>query len=230
MVSHGPNGFGAYTIGGTRNTMPAPTTSDESSNARANAVSFVTYYRRDPTTDDAATGGAIDDVVLLVTADELLRLLFKDGSLSSPAAQVSAEMQKIKLALIGYAMANEANQGTSNCSGGGSLKCKNLPYADSDTDGSQNSGTTSGTVPYNDLGISAADGTDPWGVRYRYTVNATAAMSASGNGISSTQPSANTILITLTSYGPNRLLGTDDITVTVSAAEVRTFIGTTVLP
>ncbi len=233
VVSHGPNGFGAYTIGGTRNTMPAPTTSDESSNARANATSLVTYYRRDLTTDDAATGGAIDDVVLYITADDLLRPLFNDGSLQSPTAHVTAEMQKIKLALIGYAMANDASNGNSNCtgSGGGVLKCKNLPYADSGTNGSQNSGTTTGLLPYNDLGISAAEGTDPWGVRYRYTVNSTAAASGSGNGISSSQPSASTILITLTSDGPNRASGGgDDITVTVSAAEIRTFMGTTVLP
>ncbi len=233
VVSHGPNGFGGYTLGGTRNTMPAPTTSDESSNARANAVSLVTYYRRDPTTDDAATGGAIDDIVLYITADDLLRPLFNDGSLQSPAAQVNAEMQKIKLALIGYAMANDASHGTSNCTGGGGgvQKCKNLPYADSGADGSQDSGTIAGLLPYNDLGVSAAEGTDPWGMRYQYVVNATAAGSGSGNGLSSTQPAASTPLITLTSYGPNRAAGGgDDITVTVSAAEVRAYMGPTVLP
>ena len=226
VVSHGPNGFGGYTVGGTRNTMPSPTTTDESSNARANAVSLVTYYQRDLTTDDAATGGAIDDIVLFITADDLLRPLFKDGSLLSPAAHVSAEMQKIKLALIGYAMSTPHSKGDTDCSNNsGTLKCRNLPYADSDSNGSQNSGTTIGTVPYNDLGISAVDGTDPWGMIYRYTVDATAASTSNGSGISSAQPSNTTILITLTSYGPNRASGGgDDITVTVSAAELRGYI------
>ena len=226
VVSHGPNGFGGYTVGGTRNTMPSPTTTDESSNARANAVSLVTYYQRDLTTDDAATGGAIDDIVLFITADDLLRPLFKDGSLLSPAAHVSAEMQKIKLALIGYAMSTPHSKGDTDCSNNsGTLKCRNLPYADSDSNGSQNSGTTIGTVPYNDLGISAVDGTDPWGMIYRYTVDATAASTSNGSGISSAQPSNTTIPITLTSYGPNRASGGgDDITVTVSAAELRGYI------
>ncbi len=229
VVSHGPNGFGAYTIGGTRNTMPAPTTSDESSNARANATSLVTYYRRDLTTDDAATGGAIDDIVLYITADELLRPLFKDGSLLSPAAHVNAEMQKIKSALIGYAMSTQSSRGTSACDDSGSTpKCRNLPYADV-IDGFQNVGTLSLLVPYNNLGLSLADVTDAWGVRYNYTVNTTAASTSSGGGISSTQPSASTIVITLTSYGPNRASGGgDDITVTVPASEIRGYLGSAI--
>ena len=225
VVSHGPNGFGAYTIGGTRNTMPSPTTSDESSNARANAVSLVTYYQRVLTTDDAATGGAIDDIVLFVTADELLRPLFKDGLLLSPAAHVSAEMQKIKLALIDYARSKPAAEGGSACATVGSTpKCRNLPYADV-IDGFQNPPNLTGVVAYRDIGLSLADVTDPWGLRYNYTVNTTAALPTVGGGISSSQPSASTIVITLTSYGPNRAVGGgDDITVTVSASELRGYM------
>ena len=71
VVSHGRNGLGAYTVGGTRNTLPAAGT-DEESNTNANT----TYYRRDLTTDDAATGGPFDDQVLILAASDLLEPLF----------------------------------------------------------------------------------------------------------------------------------------------------------
>ena len=231
VVSHGPNGFGGYTLGGTRNTLPALITSDESSNARANILSLVTYYRRDATTDDTATGGAIDDIVLYITADDVLRPLFKDGSLQSPAAQVNAEMQKIKSALIGYAMSAMSSSGDTNCTNSGSTpKCRNLPYADSllASDGFQNAGILSDVVPYNTLGLALADATDPWATRYRYSVEGVAANTSIGIGSASPNPASITV-ITLTSYGPNRAAGGgDDITLSVPVSEVRGYLGSAI--
>jgi len=223
VVSHGPNGFGAYTIGGTRNTVAGVAT-DEYLNANGGGGNV--YYKRDPTTDDTAVGGAIDDVVLYMTANDLVGPLFLDGSLQTPAAMVNsvnAAFLKIKIAALGYAMSHPQTRGNANCqSTFVSNYCRSLPYADSGTNGLQNAGTLSGTVPYLDLGLVSADNIDPWGNRYTYVVNATAAGTGFGQGLSSTLPASNTTAITLTSYGPNKAAGGgDDIVLTVSTAEVQ---------
>ena len=223
VISHGPNGLGAYAIGGTRNALPSAGT-DELDNT--NGTTDRTYYYREATTDDAATGGPFDDVVMYLSAEDLFNPLYKDGTLTPTSAAVQAAFQKFKLALVGYAMGSSSTYGTFACNNSGSSpKCRLLPYADvTGGNGLQNSGQTTGDLAYLDLGLALADGTDPWGVRYKYTVNATVASTASGGGISSSSPAAATTAITLTSYGPDRASGTDDISLTITVAEIRGYM------
>ena len=91
------NGLGAYTSAAhaTRCRQPGPMKSNTNAN---------TTYRRDLTTDDAATGGPFDDQVLIPQRGDLLEPLFRDGSLRAPAAVVTDSLQRIKQALIGQAM------------------------------------------------------------------------------------------------------------------------------
>lgn len=239
IVSHGPNGFGAYTIGGTRNALAAVATYDERDNTNADT----TYYRRSQTTDDASwtTRGAFDDIVMYLTADDLLNPLFKDGTLKPPAAKVSEDFLKFKYALVSYAMVNapltalgspglvmnRGGSGTGGCDNTSSTpKCKLLPYADLVAgNGWQNPPTISGELPHLDLSLTLADGTDPWGVRYRYNISAaTFANNAAGSGISLTLPTGFATALTITSYGPDRAAGTDDITMTVSLVELRSLL------
>ena len=77
VVSHGRNGNGAYTTKGSRNL--APTTADELENA--NVAANLIYFKREFTDVPAAVGGAFDDVVMYLQADDLLTPLRNDGSL-----------------------------------------------------------------------------------------------------------------------------------------------------
>lgn len=217
VVSHGRNALGAYTIGGTRNTLPAGGTDE-----RENTDGDTNYVRRTATTDDAASGGAFDDVVAYFTADDLLSPLYKEGTLKPPAALVQDIFNKVKLAVIGYTMANPSSYGGSSCTSSFSTpKCRVVISADI-SDGYTNYGLTSGIPPFNDLGLTSGDITDPWGQRISYQLNSTVISASSGGGISSGSPSASTVAFTLTSYGPDRSFGTsDDIALSVSVSELR---------
>jgi prepilin-type N-terminal cleavage/methylation domain-containing protein len=225
VVSHGRNGFGAYTVGGTRNTLPTAG-SDEESNTNADT----TYYRRELTTDDAATGGPFDDQVLILTVRDLLEPLFREGSLRAPAAIANDTLQKIKLAVIGHAMGFLSNYGESDCTNAAppKQKCRMVLSADfADGVAANDPGNNDGLVPYVDLGIPLAEALDPWGMRYRYKPNVAVITNASGYGISSSVPAANTIAMQIYSQGANRTddagLG-DDISITVSVGEVRGYM------
>jgi prepilin-type N-terminal cleavage/methylation domain-containing protein len=225
VVSHGRNGFGGYTIGGTRNTLPTTTTDEES-----NTNGGTTYYRRDLATDDAATGGPFDDQVLILTANDLLEPLFRDGSLRAPAAVVNDSLQRIKLALIGQAMGYLSSYGGSNCSNPGSNKCRVIMSADvADGYGSNDIGNNDGLIPYKDIGLSLSEALDPWGMRYGYKPNSLVIQpSTDGYGIGSASPAGNTIAMQIFSAGPNRTGeggSGDDISISVSVSEVRGYLG-----
>jgi prepilin-type N-terminal cleavage/methylation domain-containing protein len=223
IVSHGRNGFGAYSIGGTRSTLPAAGT-DELDNT--NGTADTTYFRRDATTSDAATGGAFDDQVMFLTANDLLEPLFRDGSLRAPASSANDALQRIKMALIGQAMGNLSNYGGSGCSSWGSTpRCRLVIPADI-ANGTSEAGNTDGLLPYLELGLTQAEALDPWGMRYRYQPDSTAISTGSGGGIASGSPSASTVAMTIFSQGPNRADGGgDDISITVTVAELRAHMG-----
>jgi prepilin-type N-terminal cleavage/methylation domain-containing protein len=222
VVSHGRNGFGAYTVGGTRNTLP-PVGSDEESNTNGNT----TYYRREPTTSDAATGGPFDDHVLILTANDLLEPLFRDGSLRAPASVANEALQRFKMAVIGHAMGFNAGWGGASCSSASTPRCRRIVAADTN-DGFANSELDDGALPFNDLGIPAVEALDPWGMRYRYKPNYLVIAPYSSYGISSSVPAASTVAMQIYSMGPNRTDdggAGDDITISVSVGEVRGYMG-----
>jgi prepilin-type N-terminal cleavage/methylation domain-containing protein len=226
VVSHGRNGFGAYTISGTRNTL-ATTGTDEENNTNAGT----TYLRRDLTTDDAATGGPFDDQVLILTANDLLEPLFRDGSLRAPVAIVSDSLQRFRVALIGQAMGYSSTYGGTNCtSAPDTIKCRVIMSADNmDGYGSNDIGNNDGLVPYKDIGLSLSEALDPWGRRYRYKPNSLVIQpSMHSYGVGSNSPTGNTIAMQIYSEGPNRTdeggLG-DDISISVSVSEVRGYLG-----
>jgi type II secretory pathway pseudopilin PulG len=218
IVSHGPNGFGAYTIAGSRNTLPSGADELENTNGGTDTV----FFRRVATTDDAATGGAFDDRVMFLTADDLLGPLFKDGSRKPPAAQLGDTFQKLKYAVGKYALATAAGYGNSSCTGSGATPaCRLIPYADYYYgDGFLNSGLYDGGFPWGSIaGLVAADTVDPWGRPIRYTVNTT---SLTLNGIGSNAPAGASTAYTLQSFGPDRTPGSgDDLFITVMVSDLR---------
>lgn len=223
VISHGRNGLGAYAIGGTRNTLPALGT-DELDNTNGTDT---TYFRRNVTTDDAATGGAFDDQVMFLTASDLLDPLFRDGSLRAPSATVHDALQRIKLAMIGYAMGNSSGYGGSGCTSWASTpRCRVVISADT-SNGWTELGNANGVVPYFDLGLTFAEATDPWGIRYGLILDATAISTGSGGGISSASPAASTVAVRLASNGPDRVAGGgDDFVLNVTVAEIRGYMST----
>ena len=250
VVSYGPNGFGAYTVSGTRNTLPGSTT-DEYQNT--NAAGGTTYFRRTQTSDDSASGGAFDDYVMFLTADDLLGPLFRDGTLKPPLAQLADTFTTIKNAIGNYAVSTTSvSYGSSSCSFGLSPKCLVIPFADYYSgNGWLNANDTDGQVPWRDLGLGAGAYVDPlgpyyyaiaplivdpWGRPIRYWIDNTYFIAGSaGRGIGSAYPPGVTTAYTLTSFGPDRCPGlftgapscntpiavSDDISISVTAGELQ---------
>lgn len=250
VVSYGPNGFGAYTVSGTRDTLPGSST-DEYQNT--NAGGGTTYFRRTRTTDDAAAGGAFDDYVMYLTADDLLGPLFKDGTLKPPMAQLADTFTTIENAIGNYAVSNRSGSyGGSSCTSGASPKCLVIPFADYYSgNGWLNTNDLDGQVPWRDLGLGAGAYTDPlgpfyypiaplivdpWGRPIRYRIDDTYFIAGTGGrGIGSAYPPGVTTAYTLTSFGPNRCPGlytgapscstpiavSDDVSVTITVTDLR---------
>jgi prepilin-type N-terminal cleavage/methylation domain-containing protein len=97
VVSHGPNGFGARTLKGTLNAAP-PTGTDEADNASGSG-STVLHQRA--TTDNAgATGGAFDDIVMVLRPADLLGPLFADSSLKPAPALTQENLNALRDAMV----------------------------------------------------------------------------------------------------------------------------------
>lgn len=91
IVSHGKNGYGAYTVKGTRNVLPTtadPLALNEQENT--NAVANLVYFKREYTDAPAAVGGAFDDVVMFLQTEDLLTPLRSDGSLKAQTDALTA--------------------------------------------------------------------------------------------------------------------------------------------
>ncbi|MBF0422648.1 MAG: type II secretion system protein [Magnetococcales bacterium] len=110
LVSHGPNGQGAYTVKGLRNVLPpaqdvANNTNDEFENTNQNQ----SYVQRDFNEDPNVTGGYFDDIVESMSATDLLGQLIKEGSVASNPATLLARVAKIKAALLAFAASNSSD-------------------------------------------------------------------------------------------------------------------------
>jgi type II secretory pathway pseudopilin PulG len=212
LVSHGRNGLGAYSRAGTRNTIPSSVDArliDEQTNASLG----ITYVRRDSTTDDTVTGGAFDDVVMFLSPGDLMSYLLREGTLKPAQAIIDDAWVRIRATVAAYAMAtaNTSNYDNSNCNlvTGTGVKCKLLP-----------SSLTSL--------LSDEDLKDPWGTPYDYAPTALYANTARGFSSADSGPG---IAFTITSRGPDKTLATgDDITRTMSMAELVGMVGASRLP
>jgi prepilin-type N-terminal cleavage/methylation domain-containing protein len=111
VVSYGSNGSGAFNVVGTQNAAPAlvdPLAIDEATNALGFATAPpVTYFSRLPNNNKASTGGAFDDVVMYVTADDLISPLRRDSTLRSSTGIVNDQLASLRNAAIGYVLKSE---------------------------------------------------------------------------------------------------------------------------
>lgn len=119
IVSHGKNGFGAYTAKGTRNDQPAAGT-EERTNAPDAAVlpgawnPPSTVATVAPTLPDPGIAVIVsrdrndtfDDIILAIRPNDLLQPLIKDGALKSAEAQVQEGLIAVRDLAIAQLLGN----------------------------------------------------------------------------------------------------------------------------
>jgi prepilin-type N-terminal cleavage/methylation domain-containing protein len=210
IVSHGLNGAGAYTDAGVR--IPLPTGARELANANNDSAFVVRTF-----TD--AAGNTYDDMVMALTAGELLAPLTSGGGVQDYRATLSANFNVVKNALISAAsgavtvLTGCDTQPTPMCLYAPATACVagtcpvnqyqyGLPAADTLP--------TANTIPAS-ANLPAVATSDPWGNPIKYAVT-TATITPT--------TAANLVAFTLTSYGPDGAAGTsDDIAMIVYVSE-----------
>lgn len=86
LISYGKNGYGAFNIKGGTNSAPPAANSDETYNTTPYSVALQPIVIKRDTTDSAtATGGPFDDIVMIITSNDLTGPLFTNGTLQSSA-------------------------------------------------------------------------------------------------------------------------------------------------
>lgn len=90
VVSHGPNGFGAWAQQGTQNVLP---TGCEEAQNTASSVSGCTYEQNKFFKGERAD---VDDVLAALTRDEAINMLAKSGTLKTAEGQVLEELSRYR--------------------------------------------------------------------------------------------------------------------------------------
>ena len=104
LISHGKNGYGAFNVKGT-NAQPPTTNVDEQQNADATKLitgtpPTVTVVKRDTTESTTAVGGPFDDIVMILSANDLTGPLIANGTLQSSAQAVLSQANDFVLGNI----------------------------------------------------------------------------------------------------------------------------------
>jgi prepilin-type N-terminal cleavage/methylation domain-containing protein len=157
LISYGANGNGAYTTKGTQNSIPLG--ADEIENAVPQtplpftvAVPYPTtpiagFFQREYTDNAGFTGGAFDDVVKVLSANDLLNPLIKDGVMQSALSAYSIQVAKIE------------DWAASNITNSTAIPACDIPKL------------TGNTSAARDIPLSLT--VDPWGNTLTTTVNGT---------------------------------------------------------
>lgn len=182
IVSHGANGHGAYNSTGQQIPIPATVTGNDERENTNNDNQFVVKGYSDVVTNP------YDDIVLFITAGDLITPLAAQGTLKDYQAAITAKMAVIKGAVIANAYAN------------GSLVAGQRQYS----------------FPVALPIIPAAQLNDPWGTAIVYNRNVATVQC-------STTPLTDTVF-TLTSRGQDTVASVDDITTTITVADIVSII------
>lgn len=103
LISYGKNGYGAINVkGGTNAPPPAPNT-DEIKNASPLTVPAQPAVVKRDTTDSTAGGGPFDDIVMILSVNDLIWPLVANGTLQS---SVQASLSQANDAVIGNIIAS----------------------------------------------------------------------------------------------------------------------------
>lgn len=154
VMSHGKNGFGAYTEGGVK--MANPTSPNELENSNANNNFVIADF------DDSAANTAFDDFLAYMHPGEILAQVSKDGSIKSAGAAMQERFDLLKAALIQGAVHNAATYTMPAGLPGGAHNYTNGEFAGCATV------INPRLLPANLPGAPAT--TDIWGQQLTYTV------------------------------------------------------------
>lgn len=193
VVSHGKDGYGAYTRSGSQIPFPATVTgNDARENANADSKLVIKDY-------SGVDSNPFDDIVLGITASDLLTPLVMAGTIKDYRATLNATFAVMQAAVTAYA--------ASNPSGYPGSRSYALP----------NPSTLYGSAPNYTGGLLALSQiTDPWGTAIIYTKYQN--YISSGDSPSSTA-------FTLQSYGPDKSsASSDNITLTVTAGDMQNIL------
>lgn len=112
LISYGKNGYGAAnTKGGVNDSSAAGTDEIQNINPIAGILPN-TVVKRD-TTDSTSGGGAFDDVVMILSANDLTGLLIANGKLQTNA---QAALSQANAIILGYIMASRFHNPSGPCS------------------------------------------------------------------------------------------------------------------
>jgi len=219
VVSHGADGYGAYTDGGVQIAFPASVTgADAPANADGDSKFVMKPFSGIP-------ANPFDDVVLALTPNDLIGGLTNAGNMQSAQATVNTNFGLIKSAIISYGMQNRT--GNFACVVGfcpGTTSCPDTPGAHGTNASCETTVFTYALPPADVVGgvnvvpavlaLPVAVRTDPWGVLIQYTLTTSPI---------NTGTAAGAVAFTLTSAGPDGAFGgADDISATVYVGELRT--------
>lgn len=101
LISHGPNGLGAWSSQGTANVAPL-SGSDEATNTSGGT----NFIQREPSTNTALVYGAFDDQVTFMKPSELIAGLVKDGSIRTAEGETRKVLGDLQEAIIGNSIAS----------------------------------------------------------------------------------------------------------------------------
>lgn len=214
VVSHGPDGFGAYTDGGVQIAFPATITgNNERENANGDSA-FVTRVFSGSDTDP------FDDIVLALTPNDLLSPLTSGGGLQDFRSVLNSNFTVIKNAII----ASVTRVGAFLCVAGTCSPTANCPGPNT-CEVAQYTYTLTAALPALPNNVT----NDPWGNAIRYVINSTAQpngldYSGLGGTVRDIRPTTTLDItaFTLKSFGPNGAddaCAVDDICISVSVGE-----------
>jgi len=224
IMSYGANGSGSFTTDGTQMPGPPVTAVTELANLDNDFVFSSATYSSD-------TANPFDDLVLILTEEQIVEPLAKRGVLKNKLTQVREKLERIDSALFSFMIGDVYdNDGPPTpppctCSGVACTQTgcvrsvrRRLPFADTDDDGTEDTGTNGG-VPYVGLNLANTDVIDPWRNQINYQISDPIVANSLepapppyNQGIFSVTPAANPVY-TISSDGPDGTLGNaDDIT------------------
>lgn len=106
LISYGKNGYGAFNVNGGANAPPPAIDTDELQNVSPfTGTTPPTVVKRD-TTDSTAGGGPFDDIVMMLSANDLTGPLIANGTLQSSA---QAALNQANNIVLGYIVATKGS-------------------------------------------------------------------------------------------------------------------------
>lgn len=220
LVSYGKNGNGSYRPGGgAQNTLPDATSAPEEYE-NANWVDAKLVVQ------NPALRSTFDDLVRVLSPNDILAPLSKSGGLLTPTALTRKRLQVIKSALISYLVQDSTNHKLPYGSTNATVLTTGLDAGSGYGNGTMANGATfplqdspdNGYIPWGTLGLPSSLAYDGWGNLFRYQVDTNLA----STGLRASSPTGSNIAFRIQSKGVDGTKhNSDDVYIDVTVNEIR---------